>query len=372
MTDPQSPDTPEANDDDFQDDLNILDEGADKGRRPPLIALIGGALALLIIGAGLATVFAPSTSAPAAPTSAAALDTTAAPAAAAGDLPTPAVPTALPLPQAIGDTSSTEPVAQVGDATITRGEFVRAYQPGAPPSDVLQQLIQVELVVQAAQAEGVSVDQSKVDDQIAQIKQQNAISDTATFNTFLQDNNIGSEQELRALIGRDQVVEQMLLTHTTMEQAHARHILLATSTDNPTDDRQAEAEALLKQIQDGADFATLASEKSEDTGTKDNGGDLGWAPRGLFVPEFDDAIFSMKKGEVRLVKSQFGWHIIEVIDPAEMRGLESRDMLSTTPGQQAFTDTFLPWVGELESAAKDAQKIKILVTDDQLVTSPGA
>jgi peptidyl-prolyl cis-trans isomerase C len=340
------------------------------GGRPRLLVLIGSALLLLVIGAGIAMFFAPGRGTPPA-----AVAPSAAPNAAgttsAADLPTSSVPTALPLPEAIGDVSSTEPVAQVGDATITRGEFVRAYQPGTPPSQVLKQLIQVELLIQQAAVEGVTIDQTKVDAEIAQIKQQNSLSDDAAFKDFLQKNNISSEAELRTLIGRSQVVDQMLLTHTTMEQAHARHILLSATADKQAA-RKAEAEDLLKQLQNGADFATLASEKSEDPGSKDKGGDLGWAPRGLFVAEFDDAVFSMKKDELRLVQSQFGWHIIQLIDPPEVRSIESRAMLNTPPGQQAINDTFLPWIEKLQSAAEAAQKIKILVTDDQLVTSAGA
>jgi peptidyl-prolyl cis-trans isomerase C len=262
-------------------------------------------------------------------------------------------------------------VAQVGDAMITRGDFVRAYQPGAPPTEVINQLIQVELVVQEAKVEGVTVDQTKVDDQLKQIKESNGAGDDAAFLAFLQKNKISSVEQLRGLLERDQVVEQMLLVHTTMEQIHARHILLAAEADK-IDARKPEAEDLLKQLQGGADFAQIATQKSEDPGSKDKGGDLGWAPRGLFVPEFDTAVFSMKKGELRLVKSQFGWHIIELLDPPEVRGLASRDILTTPPGQQAFTETFLPWVAKLKSDAEAAQKIKILVTDDQLVTKPGA
>jgi peptidyl-prolyl cis-trans isomerase C len=279
------------------------------------------------------------------------------------------VPTALPLPQAIGDVTSTEVVAQVGDAKITRGQFVRAYQPGAPASEVLNQLIQVELVVQEAKAEGIAVDPAKVDEQITQIKQQNGGADEAAFLAFLKQNKIASVDELRDLLTRDQVVEQMLLAHTTLEQAHARRIVLAAAADK-IDARKAEAEDLLKQIKGGADFAQLATQKSEDPISKDKGGDLGWLPRGLLEPEFDTAVFSMKKGDVLLVQSQSGWHIIELLDMPEVRGLASRDLLGTQPGQQAFTATFLPWVEKLKTDAEAAQKIKILVTDDQLVTKP--
>ena len=260
----------------------------------------------------------------------------------------------------------------MGDTTITRGDFVRAYQPGTPPSEVIKQLIQVELVVQEAKAENVTVDQKKIDDQITQIKKQNGAADDTAFLTFLKENKIASMEQLRGLLERDQIVEQMLLAHTTMEQVHARHILLAATADK-VDARKAEAEDLLKQIQGGADFAQLATQKSEDPGSKEKGGDLGWAPHGMFVTEFDAAVFSMKKDEVRLVKTQFGWHIIQVLELPTVRSIENRSVLNTDSGQKAFTETFLPWVEKLKSTAEAAQKIKILITDDtKLVSQPGA
>jgi peptidyl-prolyl cis-trans isomerase C len=393
VTDSQPDDAPDMPSDEYEsaqperdpvdedDDIDLPD--ADAGSGAPtgggsrrMIVLIGSVLLLLAIGGGIAAAFVPGQkpSTASAPTSAPVGAPTGAPVGAptgaAGDLPTSAVPTALPLPQAIGDVTSTEPVAQVGDATITRGDFVRAYQPGAPPKDILDQLIQIELVLQQAHADGFTVDQSKIDAQIAQIKQQNNITSDADFAALLKQSNIASVDQLRALIARDQIVEHMILTHTTVEQAHARHILLAATGDQVAA-RKAEAEDLLKQLQAGADFVKLASEKSEDPGSKDKGGDLGWASRGMFVTEFDQAIFSMKKDELRLVQSKFGWHIIQLLDLPQVRGLESSDMLNTAPGQQAFSETFMPWVKQLQTDAQAANKIKILVTDDQLVAQPG-
>lgn len=376
MTDPQSDEAPEmpsakydpestlpeydAVDDDTDLPGHDSSTGAAAGGSRRLIVLVGSLLLLLAIGGGIAATLVPSQTPSAVP----------APTDVPGTIPTSALPTALPLPQAIGDVSSTEPVAQVGDTLITRGDFVRAYQPGALPVEVLDQLIQIELVLQQAQADGVTVDQAKIDEQITQIKQQNQITSDADFVALLAQSSIASEEQLRTLLAREQIIEHMILTHTTIEQAHARHILLA-ATDDQVTARKTEAEDLLKQLQDGADFVTLASEKSEDPGSKEQGGDLGWAPRGMFVPEFDQAIFSMEKDELRLVQSEFGWHIIQLLDLPQVRGLESSDMLNTAPGQQAFSETFMPWVEQLQTTAQAANKIKILVTDDQLVAQPG-
>jgi peptidyl-prolyl cis-trans isomerase D len=75
---------------------------------------------------------------------------------------------------------------------------------------------------------------------------------------------------------------------------------------------KAKAEALVKQIQGGANFADLAKKNSEDPGSGAQGGELGFARRGTMVPEFDNAIFTQKIGDTSLVKSQFGYHIIQV------------------------------------------------------------
>jgi peptidyl-prolyl cis-trans isomerase D len=98
------------------------------------------------------------------------------------------------------------------------------------------------------------------------------------------------------------------------EQAKSRHILIkypggAAKTDA---EAKAKAEALLKQIQGGADFAELAKKNSEDPGSGAQGGELGFARRGTMVPEFDNAIFTQKIGDTTLVHTQYGYHIIQV------------------------------------------------------------
>lgn len=86
------------------------------------------------------------------------------------------------------------------------------------------------------------------------------------------------------------------------EEIHARHILVPTEAD---------AQAALKRLKAGEDFAKVAKEMSKDPGSQ--GGDLGWFTRGRMVPEFADAAFKLKEGELsQPVKSQFGWHIIQV------------------------------------------------------------
>jgi len=100
------------------------------------------------------------------------------------------------------------------------------------------------------------------------------------------------------------------------EQANARHILIRVAPD-ATPEEKAEAEVRARGIatiaNSNAEFSELATLHSEDPGSKDNGGDLGWFERGRMVTEFEDAVFAAKPGEiVGPIESQFGYHIIKV------------------------------------------------------------
>jgi peptidyl-prolyl cis-trans isomerase C len=89
------------------------------------------------------------------------------------------------------------------------------------------------------------------------------------------------------------------------QEVHARHILVAT---------EGEAKDIEAQLKNGADFATLAKEKSKDPGAAE-GGDLGYFTKDQMVPEFAEAAFKLDKGQISdPVKTQFGWHIIKVED----------------------------------------------------------
>jgi peptidyl-prolyl cis-trans isomerase D len=103
------------------------------------------------------------------------------------------------------------------------------------------------------------------------------------------------------------------LTHP--EQVRARHILIAVAPDaTPAQKAAAKAKAddLLKQIQGGADFAKLATQFSDDSGTKNSGGELGYFGQSEMVKPFADAAFTMKPGELIVVQTQFGYHVIQV------------------------------------------------------------
>jgi len=105
------------------------------------------------------------------------------------------------------------------------------------------------------------------------------------------------------------------------DRAHVAHILFKTvgMTDAEAAEVKKKAEDVLNKAKHGGNFADLAKQYSEDT-TKDKGGDLGWIVRGQTVPEFEAAAFSLPKGSISdLVKTQYGFHIIQVIDRENAR-----------------------------------------------------
>jgi peptidyl-prolyl cis-trans isomerase D len=136
-----------------------------------------------------------------------------------------------------------------------------------------------------------------------------------------------SQQEIQ------QYFQQHQEEYTVPEQARSRHILIkvAAGADAKTDAAaKAKAEGLLKQIQGGANFADLAAKNSQDPGSKDNGGELGFINRNTpFVPEFLNAVFSQKIGDTQIVKSSYGYHIIQVEERQAKHALSLAEVAPT-------------------------------------------
>jgi len=104
------------------------------------------------------------------------------------------------------------------------------------------------------------------------------------------------------------------------DSVEARHILLAVNTQEEVVTMQTLADSLKTMIDNGSDFATLATQYSTDQGSAINGGDLGWFSRGQMVKPFEDAAFNNARNEVTVVVSQFGIHIVQTTT----RGVETR------------------------------------------------
>ncbi len=226
---------------------------------------------------------------------------------------------------------------------------------------VLEYLVTLEIAKQKQAENKVTVDDKDIQTQIDQIKAMFSNDETAFANALKQQNltldSLKQNLEEQTLLNKsvDVVTKDATTTaaqvqsyyeahkadYVTGETRTARHILFApkvdtstassnaSSTAQPTqadwDKAKALAERVRAEIVAGADFAAEAKKYSDDPGTKDNGGELGAVPKGEMVKEFDDVLFSLKKGEIsQPVKTQYGYHLIQVteITPAKQQTLD--------------------------------------------------
>jgi peptidyl-prolyl cis-trans isomerase D len=136
--------------------------------------------------------------------------------------------------------------------------------------------------------------------------------------TQLRQNTVVTDDELKV------VYQQNIQQFQVPNRVHAQHILLMTvggKTDAEIAEIKKKAEDILAQAKKkGANFEDLAKKYSEDPGSKAKGGDLGWVLQGQTVPEFEKAAFSLNKGDISdLIKTQYGFHIIKVLDKETAR-----------------------------------------------------
>jgi peptidyl-prolyl cis-trans isomerase D len=115
------------------------------------------------------------------------------------------------------------------------------------------------------------------------------------------------------LTGGSYKIAKLVDSHTEPDSVKARHILIDDKTIG-LDKAMAKADSLKKLIEGGKSFADLANMFSVDKNSAVKGGDLGTFARGTMIPVFDDAVFSGKKGELKIVPSQFGVHLIQIED----------------------------------------------------------
>jgi len=236
------------------------------------------------------------------------------------------------------------------NAQLAQAETYLAQQAGFDPSSaagqqsllelrqqVLSWMVDQVLIEQAAAAAGITVAEAKIDAQLLNIKG----DDAARYQDWLTANGL-TEETLREQVRLDLLTNAMRDKITTslshnLEQVHARHILLST---------EEAANAALAELQAGANFIALAREISEDETTRESGGDLGFLPRGVMPPAFDEAAFALQAGEISgIVQSDYGYHIIQIVEIDPSRAVS--DELWPVVQQNAF-DT---WLAEQRASA---------------------
>lgn len=139
-----------------------------------------------------------------------------------------------------------------------------------------------------------------------------------------------------------------------VERYKVRHVLIKPTPLFTNAEAKAKIDGLYQQLQDGADFISLAKKHTEDTGSKAEGGDLGWSTPGKFVPAFEKAMKSTPVGQMsQPFRSQFGWHILKVDDSRteDMFDVVKRNQVVSILRKRRFQDELQLWLQELREDA---------------------
>ncbi len=165
-----------------------------------------------------------------------------------------------------------------------------------------------------------------------------------------------SEEALR------QRYEQDVAQAQTQEERKASHILIEIGDEQSEQQALAKVQEIQKELQGGAEFGALAEKYSQDVGSANAGGDLGYATEGVFVPEFEEVLFSLKPGEVsEPVKTDFGYHLIKLNDirAREMPSFEEmKDQLTATLKEEQADALYLDKLEQLADVSYAASDLE--------------
>ena len=259
--------------------------------------------------------------------------------------PPPALPPApKPVPAALPDV-----LARVNGEAVSKAEFENAIRTlearagqGVPFEkrnevyrQILDQLVGFKLLVQETKVRKMTVPDAELEAQIAQMRQR--FPNEEAFTKALADQKVTLDklkQDMRSQMLVSKIIETEVAPTVSVtdkdiqafyeqnkerfnepEAVRASHILIRFPQNaDAAAKKQArtQAEAVLGKLKAGGDFAALAKEFSQDTGSAANGGDLGFFPKGQMVPAFDSVAFTLKPGQLSgLVETQYGYHIIK-------------------------------------------------------------
>lgn len=147
-----------------------------------------------------------------------------------------------------------------------------------------------------------------------------------------------------------------------VEQRHAAHILFEVTADVTDEQAKAAAQSAIERINAGEEFAAVAKEVSDDIGSAEQGGDLGFAAQGVYDPAFEDALYALEKGQISApVRTDYGWHVIKLlgVQAADVPSFASlKDKLTQDLKSQQVEQRFVEAVRELESAAYESADLQ--------------
>ncbi|MBV8363599.1 MAG: peptidylprolyl isomerase [Candidatus Eremiobacteraeota bacterium] len=253
-------------------------------------------------------------------------------------------------------------VATINGQAITKSDLDSKLESGPAAKATLNQIAQSMLIEQYAKDHNINVSDADIDKKINQLKAQYGATQ---FDNLIKQRGMTEDDVRRAI--RDQLIVDQALgknirisdadvkkffdkNHAAFDkppQVHARHILVSNLQT---------ANMVEQKLKSGAKFEDLAKQYSQDPGSKDKGGDLGFFRTGQMMPTFEKAAFSQKINEVGPpVKSPFGYHIIEVLErtPAQKATLASaHDQIVDQLRSQQEAPLVQPFLQQLLSNAK--------------------
>jgi len=260
-------------------------------------------------------------------------------------------------------------LVSINGEIIKKDDFIKAVMEQGG-SNVLDWLIESKLIYQKAKEEGISISDKEIEDRISQIR--DSFGSQEKFISFLSMYGLTEESLKEQLVprllaeriivkGRD-ITDKELLDYFNKnksvfdekEQLKLRHILLKTLE---------EAQQVEDELKKGGDFSKLAQERSIDTASKSQGGDLGWIGRGVLDPALEKVVFALNAGERSpIVKTSFGYEIVEVLDKKAPRSVtfeEVKDKVRERYIEDIVQKEYSNWIQELKSSANIVYYVNI-------------
>jgi parvulin-like peptidyl-prolyl isomerase len=298
-------------------------------------------------------------------------------------------------------------IAAVGNGVVTQEQFDQIWQQaeaqyksqeGAPPfpdegtaqynqlkASIVSYLVQNEIIKEQAADMDVTVTEKQIQERMKQIVQQ--VGGQKKLDKLLKQQNVTEAQlqdQLKAQMLQDAVQKKVYadikLSDADLkkyfedpknasqfevpESVDARHVIVKTEAEAD------KVRALLEADNSDANWKKVAAEYSTDPGTKDTGGSLGNFPRGRMVKPFEDAAFALKVGEIsEPVKTQFGYHVIEVTKKTEGSKQTFEEAKATIEQQLKYQKQATAWEDWLKKVQADAGIVYAAGFDPALLTA---
>ncbi|MCS2609716.1 peptidylprolyl isomerase [Halomonas dongshanensis] len=266
-------------------------------------------------------------------------------------------------------------IAQIEQQAQAQGSSLPPRQQFA--SQVLERMILEEIQLQMAENANLSIDDTELNRQVRGVAESNGMTLDQFADAIEADgmtmaqvrNDIRREMLMRQVqqsqVGQrvsisDRDVDRLLNQQSGggqqafIEETRARHILVSLTPTRDEAQARSRAEQAISRLRQGEDFASVAREYSDDSGSALNGGELGWVRPGQTVPAFEEALTALAPGQISApVRSQFGYHIIEVEERRrqDVTQESQREQVRQAIFQRRANEELDVWLDEIRSQA---------------------